>query len=138
MPKLRTRSEDIRGFVLKHAGEDGLAAQISQKFDISRQAANRHLKTLTTEGVLLADGQTRQRSYKVAATASASFSYAIQPGLAEDIVWRKDIQPFLGPLPDNVREVWNYAFTEMFNNAIDHSAGVSISVSVTKSAVATE
>ena len=138
MTKLRTRSEEIRAFILKHAGEDGLAAKISQKFDISRQAASRHLKNLTDEGVLVADGKTRQRSYKVATTASASFSYAIQPGLAEDVVWRKDIKPFLGILPENVLEIWNYAFTEMFNNAIDHSAGFSISVGVTQSAVATE
>jgi biotin operon repressor len=138
MTKTRTRSEDIRAFILKHAGDHGLAAKISQKFDISRQAANRHLKNLTAEGALVADGKTRQRSYKIATTASASFRYPIQPGLAEDIVWREDIQPFLGILPDNVLQIWNYAFTEMFNNAIDHSAGFSISVSITKSAVATE
>jgi anti-sigma regulatory factor (Ser/Thr protein kinase) len=138
MTRLRTRSEEIRAFILKHAGEDGLAAKISEKFDISRQAANRHLKNLTGEGVLAADGKTRQRSYRIATTASASFSYTIQPGLAEDVVWRKDIKPFLGILPENVLEIWNYAFTEMFNNAIDHSAGFSISVSLTKSAVATE
>src|ERR1700744_100379 len=117
MTKLRTRSEDIRAFILKHAGQDGLAAKISEKFDISRQAASRHLKNLTGEGVLVADGRTRKRYYKIATTASAFFSYVIQPGLDEDVVWRKDIKPFLGTLPENVLEIWNYAFTEMFNNA---------------------
>jgi len=41
-------------------------------------------------------------------------------------------------LPANVLQIWNYAFTEMFNNAIDHSGGTQIIVVVTKSAVDTE
>ncbi|HEY0308708.1 MAG TPA: DUF4325 domain-containing protein [Acidobacteriaceae bacterium] len=138
MTKIRGRSQDIRAFILDHIGEEGIAAQVSQKFGITRQAANRHLKSLTGQGALVADGQTRKRSYKMAATASVSFRYEIKPGLAEDIVWREDIYPFLGALPDNVLEIWNYAFTEMFNNAIDHSGGSWIFVSITKSAVDTE
>ena len=88
IPKIRKQSEDIRVFILTHIGEDGIAAKVSQEFGISRQAANRHLKILTGEGALVADGKTRKRSYKVAATASVSFDYAIRPGLAEDVVWR--------------------------------------------------
>jgi anti-sigma regulatory factor (Ser/Thr protein kinase) len=138
MTKIRGRSQDIRAFILDHIGEEGIAAQVSQKFGITRQAANRHLKSLTGQGALVADGKTRKRSYKMAATASVSFRYEIKSGLAEDIVWRGDIYPFLGALPDNVLEIWNYAFTEMFNNAIDHSGGSWIFVSITKSAVDTE
>jgi biotin operon repressor len=138
MTKIRKRSEDIRVFILDHISQEGIAFKISQKFGISRQAANRHLKNLTGEGALVADGQTRKRSYKMAATASIVFRYEIKPGLAEDVVWRQDIQPFIGTLPDNVLQIWNYAFTEMFNNAIDHSGGNLIFVEITKSAVDTE
>jgi len=138
MTKIRERTEDIRAFILEHIGEEGIASKVSQKFEISRQAANRHLKSLTGQGAVVADGKTRKRSYKMAATASVTFRYEIKPGLAEDIVWREDIQPFLGTLPDNVLQIWNYAFTEMFNNAIDHSGGTWILVIITKSAVDTE
>ncbi len=137
MRKIRARSENIRLFILEHLEEDGIASKVSQKFGISRQAANRHLKSLTGEGSLIADGKTRKRSYKMAATASVSFRYEIKSGLAEDIVWREDIQPFIGKLPENVLQIWNFAFTEMFNNAIDHSGGTWIFVSITKSAVDT-
>ena len=47
----------------------------------------------------------------------------MQAGLAEDIVWTQDIRPVLGDLPDNVLRLWQHGFTEMFNNAIDHSGG---------------
>jgi anti-sigma regulatory factor (Ser/Thr protein kinase) len=138
MTKIRQKSEDIRNFILDHIDQEGIAFKVSQKFGITRQAANRHLKRLTGEGALVADGHTRKRSYKMATTASVAFRYEIKPGLAEDAVWREDVQPFVGTLPDNVLQIWNYAFTEMFNNAIDHSGGNLILVEITKSAVDTE
>jgi anti-sigma regulatory factor (Ser/Thr protein kinase) len=136
--RIRKNTEEIRTFILEHIQEEGIAAKVSEKFQISRQAANRHLKSLTGQGSLVADGKTRKRSYKMAETGSVSFRYDLVPGLEEDVVWRRDIKPYLGVLPDNVLQVWNYAFTEMFNNAIDHSGGSHISVAIKKSAVDTE
>jgi hypothetical protein len=138
MTRIRKNTEEIRAFILEHIHEEGIAAKISEKFHITRQAANRHLKSLTGQGSLVADGKTRKRSYKMAETASVSFRYGIAPGLEEDVIWREDIKPFLGALPDNVLQVWNYSFTEMFNNAIDHSGGTYIFVVIKKSAVDTE
>jgi len=138
MTKIRKRSEEIRSFILDHITEPAIAAKVMQKFDITRQAANRHLKSLTIDGSLVPQGETRKRSYKVAPIESKTFVYKITSTLAEDVVWRKDIQPYIGTLPANALEIWNYAFTEMFNNAIDHSDGKNIVVIVTKSAVDTE
>ncbi len=58
--------------------------------------------------------------------------------LAEDLVWRNDIRAMLGNIPENVIDIWHYGFTEMFNNAMDHSAGTKIGVEVKKTAVTTE
>lgn len=41
-------------------------------------------------------------------------------------------------MPENVLDIWQYGFTEMFNNAIDHSGGKTISVNLEKTAVNTE
>jgi anti-sigma regulatory factor (Ser/Thr protein kinase) len=41
-------------------------------------------------------------------------------------------------MPENVRDIWHYGFTEMFNNAIDHSSGTSIYVEIKRTAVSTE
>jgi len=41
-------------------------------------------------------------------------------------------------MPENVLDIWHYGFTEMFNNAMDHSTGHSISVSISRTAVSTE
>jgi len=44
----------------------------------------------------------------------------------------------MGELPDNVVDIWSYCFTEMFNNAIDHSSGKRVMVVIAKTAVTTQ
>lgn len=136
---IRERSERVRAYILANAHRPGLSGLVSKKFNISRQAVNLHLQALVSQGLLVAQGNTRTRNYKLATTASISFRYSLaERNLEEDAVWRKDIGPFLSGLPANVMDIWNYAFTEMFNNAIDHSVGSSIDVVVAKSAIDTE
>ena len=50
--------------------------------------------------------------------------YPLQ-GLEEDYVWREVIEalPAMDGAAPNVRSILTYAFTEMLNNAIDHSQG---------------
>ena len=50
----------------------------------------------------------------------------------------REVREVLGDLPDNVLEIWQYGFTEMFNNAIDHADGTRIGVEIKKTAAATE
>jgi anti-sigma regulatory factor (Ser/Thr protein kinase) len=135
---IRDSSERIRSFILNNTHRKGLASYVASKFDISRQAANEHLKSLVAQGLLVAEGRTRTRQYKLVTTAAVDFRYPISSGLAEDVVWREDIAPFFRGLSSNVMDIWNYAFTEMFNNAIDHSSGSVIQVSIARSAIDTE
>src|SRR6266851_1011110 len=135
---IRPRGEDIRAYILRNADKDGLAQKVAEHFSITRQAAGRHLQKLTDEKALVAVGNTRNRTYKLAATATKTFFYEIKEGLAEDVVWQNDIRPFLGDLPETVLEMWQWSFTEMFNNAIDHSGGSYIFVRVSKTAINTE
>ena len=135
---IRPRGEDIRAYILQNIEKAGLAQRVAERFGITRQAAGHHLLKLTEEKSLIPVGNTRNRSYKLAATATREFFYTIDKDLAEDIVWRSDVLPFLGALPANVLEMWNWSFTEMFNNAIDHSGGTTIFVTASKTAVSTE
>ncbi len=140
MTKIRARGEDVRLFIINNVEEH--AADISKmtasKFGITRQAVNKHLQKLTSEGCLAETGQTRNRVYKLAALSEWTKIYPIVAGLAEDLVWTDDIKAVIGKLPDNVLNIWHYGFTEMFNNAIDHSGGTSILVHIRKTAAATE
>ncbi len=140
MSVIRKSSEDCRSFILanieKYPSEIG--KKISEKFSMSRQAANKHLQKLVEENVLAIKGKTKSRVYSLKEQVSFTKRYALGHGVAEDIVWMQDIRPQLGKLPDNVMNIWDYCFTEMFNNVIDHSSGSVVSVHVSKSAVNTQ
>jgi biotin operon repressor len=140
MTKVRARGEEIRSFIVekieKHPGEIGKVA--ANRFGISRQAINKHLQRLIKENVIVESGQTRNRTYRLVAMSEWHKSYQLDSGLAEDAIWRVDIEALLGKMPDNVFNIWHYGFTEMFNNAIDHSGGTEIRVYLKKTAINTE
>jgi hypothetical protein len=137
---LNTRGEEIRTFILAQVGAhpDDIATRVSAQFGITRQAAGKHLKRLVISGELVGEGNTRQRSYRLQVLPERTFHYTISPGLEEDRAWRLDIAPSLGALPKNVLDIWQFCFTEMFNNAVDHSEGDSILVKVASTAANTE
>lgn len=140
MTRVNSPGENVRRFIVerveKHPGD--IARVTAEHFKITRQAVNKHLQRLTREGCLVESGQTRNRIYKLASLSTWRHSYDIVPGMAEDVVWTADVSPALGLLPDNVKNIWHHGFTEMFNNAIDHSSGKSISVEIDKTSASTE
>ena len=140
MTRIRTRGEQIRQYILhnveKHPGD--IARLASERFDVTRQAINKHLKNLVEQGSLVEKGKTRNRVYRLAQLEKWASEYPLSGDLAEDVVWREDVRPQLGAMPENVSDIWHYGFTEMFNNAIDHSGGSRISVTLEKTATTTE
>lgn len=140
MTKVRAGGEDIRRYILEHVEKhpNDIGKIASEHFGITRQAVNKHLQKLCLAQALTEDGNTRSRVYKLAPLLEWSGRYPINPELAEDIVWRNDVYQVISPLPDNVVNIWHYGFTEMFNNAIDHSGGSEILVHIRKNAVSTQ
>lgn len=98
-----------------------ITAITSNHFQMSRQAVNRHLKRLIDEGLIQANGATRNRVYQLTSQNLLRKKYPVNNKLNEGDVWFRDILPLLGTLPENVKEIWDYGFTEMFNNVLDHS-----------------
>lgn len=122
--------------VEKHPKE--MSKQVMKEFGISRQAANKYLKKMVAEKILTESGQTKNKIYRLAPLLEWTHQYSLKPELAEDLIWRKDIRPLLGEMPQNIDRIWHYGFTEMFNNAIDHSGATSITIQIKKTALNTE
>jgi DNA-binding transcriptional ArsR family regulator len=142
---VRTRGEDVRRYIVENVERfpSDISKRVAEKFGITRQAVNKHLRRLTEQKALTESGETRSRVYKLAPLSHWQKTYRIEdlrasPSLGEDVVWRNDILPVLGQMPDNVRNIWSYAFTEMLNNALEHSGGDSITVKITKTAATTD
>jgi anti-sigma regulatory factor (Ser/Thr protein kinase) len=94
------------------------------------------MQRLVTEGAVVVTGTTRSRRYALAPLLQWNKQYPLG-SLSEDLVWRDDVAPLIGKLPDNVLSIWHYGFTEMLNNVIDHSGGSYVLVAVSKNAVST-
>jgi anti-sigma regulatory factor (Ser/Thr protein kinase) len=140
MTRIRSRGEDIRHYIIEHIGKhpkevSNLAAA---HFNITRQAVNKHLQRLIKEGAIIPTGKTVSRSYSLASLLEWRRVYRLDQPLAEDVVWTQDVAPVLGAQADNVLEIWHYGFTEMLNNAIDHSGGTTISLEIKRTAADTQ
>jgi len=140
MTKLRKRGEQIRQFIIdnvEHHPKD-VSNLAAKTFGITRQAVNKHIQRLVKQEVLLLRGTTRSRHYLLHPLEQWEHIYTLDSSLEEHIVWRDDISPRLGELPDNVIDIWHFGFTEMLNNAIDHSSGKNASLQLKKTATSIE
>jgi anti-sigma regulatory factor (Ser/Thr protein kinase) len=138
MLKMR-KTEEIRAFILnnveRHPGD--ITALVASAFSISRQAAHRHVDKLVKEHSLQIVGATRDRKYSLVPIFERSWSFVLE-NLAEDKVWRDSLAPVLQDLPANVLKICQYGLTEMVNNAIDHSGGQALIISVLRTPASVE
>lgn len=132
------KSEEIRRFIidaiLEHPND--VVARTVARFGLTRQAINRHMNILIREGLVTAEGNTSQRTYRLTILRKSSLSVPIA-GLKEDRLWRENVSELLKDLPQNVYGIWQYGFTEMVNNVTDHSNGTTLTVTVGKTAATT-
>jgi hypothetical protein len=127
----RAGTKAIQEFILEnvevHSAD--ISAKISERFGISRQAANRHIQHLVHLGLLEATGNRRNKKYTLKSLRVESLSFELKPGLEEDRVWASHIRPIVAPfIGPNAYDILNYGFSEIFNNAIDHSEGSTVEV----------
>ncbi len=131
--------EKIRKFIIanldKHPGN--IAGITATKFKCSRQAVSNHLQRLIAEGVISGTGNTRNKKYHLVPLTQWTQTYQEPSTLDEGAIWHQDISPFAVKLPENVRQILQYGFTEMLNNVIDHAEATLVSISVTKNAATT-
>lgn len=140
MVRVNRRGEEIRKFILENVEQHGgeIVRITSEKYEISRQAVSKHVNLLVKQNALSVSGKTKSRAYFLCPTEEKTLFYKTREVSEEHIVWRDDIGPLIDKLPDNIIRLWQYCFTEMFNNAIDHSGGNYILVVLVKTAIATE
>ncbi len=107
---------------------DDLPAHLMQRLQISRRQAGLLLRRLVAMQWLQASGTPRRPRYAPGALRQVVKRYPLA-GLQEDAPWRQDFAPCFA-LPPAVQAMARHAFTELLNNAIDHSGGSSVTVSM--------
>lgn len=86
------------------------------------------VKQLVGLGWVNASGVGRKAQYSPGRLRQIVQRYPLV-GLDEDLPWSRDFAPHF-EMPKNVRQLMQHAFTELLNNAIDHSDGQSVTVSM--------
>jgi anti-sigma regulatory factor (Ser/Thr protein kinase) len=106
------------------------SSEVADAAGVTRQAAHYHLRRMVENGLLVTEGARRSSRYRLKAQRSSSYPLE---GLSEHEVWAtervalREIDPDIVETP-NLVKILNYAFTEMVNNAIDHSKGTTVLV----------
>lgn len=133
-----TNKEKILGLIERQG--KATSREVTEAIGVSRQYINLVVSDLVAEGKIIKVGSTRYAFY-------VSKAYMIDhPEVIPNIFKKRyvnksleehrvlleieDRLPQLKELPENVRSIFTFAFSEMFNNAIEHSGSKIISVEV--------
>ncbi len=137
------KQTDIKSLILQllKKKKQITAAEIVKRTVFSRVYVNRFFRQLRNEGKIVLIGKTNRARYVLADKKALlkakskllSFRKVLpNKGVSEDIVLdsiKRDSGIFL-ELPNNVLTIVDYGFTEMLNNAIEHSRSKTIEIKI--------
>lgn len=113
----------------------GIVQKTSDNFDISKQTVYKYIKEMREAEIIKKEGNGK---YVVVQTVDKDFRYKLkEKRLEEDIIFEETLEPYIKDLNDNAYRIWQYAFTEMVNNAIDHSNATVLRIHVSRNALCT-
>ena len=105
-----------------------LPQQVAERLGVSPAAARALLRRLVALQWLDRQGTLRKPVYRPGLLRQVVCRYPLA-GLHEDRPWTDDFAPNF-ELPDEVARLAQHAFTELLNNAIEHSGGTGVTVSI--------
>jgi anti-sigma regulatory factor (Ser/Thr protein kinase) len=105
-----------------------LATQLTQRLDISRSAVARLIARLVDNQWLRRDGTPRRPRFAPGLLRQVVRRYRLA-GLDEHTPWARDFAPSFA-LRANIARLAQHAFSELVNNAIEHSGGSGVTVSM--------
>jgi anti-sigma regulatory factor (Ser/Thr protein kinase) len=126
----RSAMPALTGWITAAALQHGTALPqaLMAHLGVSRRRAGELLRQLVQSGWLQREGTARRPQYHPGGLRQVVRRYALD-GLQEDLPWRRDFAPFFD-LPPQVARLAQHAFTELLNNAVDHSGGTRVTVSM--------
>mgnify|MGYP000903914149 CR=1 FL=1 len=126
----KEKKESITDYMLDNMWKQNIKRDIVQKtvdtYNISATTVNRYIKKLINEGIIEEKINNRLIRYKLISKTYEKTYYPKKEKLEEDIVYNEDFSKYFEDFDDNVKHMWAYCFTEMMNNAIEHSEGTEI------------
>jgi len=126
--RLEQLSRDITRDVAQHPLD--LTRFYAEREGISRAAAARYVLQLEQDGWIARTGSSTRPVFTPGHKRRIAKTYPLK-GLEEDMIWSQDFRPYLN-LPANIANIAAHGFTEMVNNAVDHSDGQAVFINATQ------
>jgi len=123
--------QEIIALISAREGSKALdTAAIAKKHSVTTQTIYRYLKKLEQDGRITKNPKGRENIFELT-KETKEFILPLE-GAAEDVAWNTHVEEFVKGTPECAYRILYYIFTEMVNNAIDHSDGTEIKVRASK------
>jgi len=122
-------TNEITPTVVAHPRD--LTRVLAQRLGVSRVRAASYVRQLEREGWISRSGPSTHPVFSPGFKHRVFKLYPLK-GLEEDAALAKDFRPYFNLAP-NVQNIVGHGFTEMVNNAIDHSGGTNVFVWMSQS-----
>lgn len=123
----KEKREKIKRYILDKIDDENndFVSKTVQTFGISFNTVYRYLRDLEKNNVI----EKGKDGYKLVETDYFILLRRSHAELSEeDIIYKNYVQKHIENMPDNAQRIWQYAFTEMMNNAIDHSEAENVTI----------
>lgn len=129
----KEQRHEIKQFVLLNLRQHtkDIVKVTQEKYSLSRTAINKYMHELANEKQLSIKGNATRPEYLLEPVHKFEKTYLLENPLEEDRVRRQDIAELFTGVKKNVLDICHYGFTAIFNNAIDHSEGTKVTISIT-------
>ncbi len=130
--------EKIKLYILEHicSKDKEYVKKAIDTFHISKSSVYNYINEMFDGGII--ERSDKNPTGYVLTYKRQIFNYNNKEKLEEDRIFKNDILPALEGLPKDIIDNWRYAFTEIMNNAIEHSSSDTIICSVATNSLHTK
>ena len=132
------KKEAIRACILEKITQQtpALAKSVADTFQINPSTVYAYLNELTASHVIR---KMKRGQYELIHSVY-QFELQRSNGDLDDDTYAYEIclRQYVSSFPENIRNIWSYAFSEMINNVMDHSAAEHVQIRIVQDELATE
>ena len=119
--KLNDRKKAVILYILEkiEQNSDSISKVVSENFDINQNTVHKYINELSDEGIIR---RIKRGKYELI-NNKTEYSLKRNKGDLDSDTRALDnyIEKYLEDMPENVKAIWRYTFSEMINNVMDHS-----------------
>ena len=111
-------------------GTENPSQIVAETFEINRNTVHTYINELVDQNVIK---RSKRGMYElIENTFHYTFTKEKNEIKNETLIYNRTLKKHIEDLPSNVQEIWEYSFSEMVNNVIDHSGTETLFISIVR------